>query len=93
MCMLMDRDEALCATDPKRQPSHYYNSFFVNKLVDQGGYNYPQVRRWSKKFNILEKRRVYCPININQSHWTLAVIHMDLKKVVYYDSNGGTGEW
>jgi sentrin-specific protease 1 len=130
MCMLMARDVELSEHCPGRKTSHYYNSFFINKLVDQGGYSYSNVRRydnattnayydihctisddiyyntachhlvflchdfsvrWSKKFDILSKRRIYCPINISNNHWTLGVIYMEEKKVVYYDSMSGSG--
>ena len=30
--------------------------------------------------------RIYCPININQNHWTLIVIYIQEKKICYYDS-------
>ena len=30
--------------------------------------------------------RIYCPINIGNSHWTLLVIYIQSKKICYYDS-------
>jgi len=30
--------------------------------------------------------RIYCPINIEQSHWTLIVVYIEEKKICYYDS-------
>jgi hypothetical protein len=42
--------------------------------------------RWTKKFDIWNMRRMYCPINVNGDHWTLVVAFMEEKKVCYYDS-------
>jgi len=36
---------------------------------------------------------VIIPINIGNSHWTLAVIYVARKVVAYYDSMGGTGRY
>ncbi len=30
--------------------------------------------------------RIYCPINIDNRHWTLIVIYIKNKKICYYDS-------
>jgi sentrin-specific protease 1 len=50
------------------------------------------VFRWSKNFNIFHLNRVYIPINIGQSHWTLIVIYIESKKICYFDSYGHTEE-
>lgn len=100
---LSKRDEMLCTKDLNRKRSHFFNSFFVQSLFDeknanpskQGVYNYKNVKRWSKKVpgkDIFNLRYVFCPINLNNSHWTCAVIFMEEKKIQYYDSMGGT-EW
>lgn len=44
MKMLQERDDALCA-QRNRRPSYFNNSFFMSKLVDEGGYRYANVRR------------------------------------------------
>lgn len=48
-----------------------FTTHFFSKLKNDG---YTQVESWVKKFNIFEKRFVFIPININDSHWILAVI-------------------
>ena len=46
MCMLQERDTQLCAKNSSRRASHYFNSFFVNKLVDlDNRYNYNNIKR------------------------------------------------
>ena len=49
-------------------------------------YTYENVRRWTKDVNIFEKDKIFIPINIDNLHWTLAVIFIDQSKVLYYDS-------
>jgi len=46
MIFLQHRDAELCREDPLRKPSHYFHNFFVNKLIDCGGYNYANVERY-----------------------------------------------
>ena len=98
MCMLQERDDELCDPsnhmyNPSRVPSHYYSSFFMTRLIDNenGEYNYANVKRWSKKFNVFHMDKIFCPINLGNVHWTLLVIYMCEKEIVYYDSMGGCG--
>ena len=54
MALLQERDDRLCAQTKGRLPCRFFNSFFMNKLLDEGrGYNYAGVRRWTKKFDVL----------------------------------------
>jgi sentrin-specific protease 1 len=98
---LARRDEMLCAREPGRRRSHFFNSFFVQTMFDEknndprlrGRYNYKNVRRWSKKVpgkDIFELKYILCPINLDNMHWTSAVIFMEDKRIQYYDSMGGT---
>mmetsp|Transcript_37445 Transcript_37445/g.69723 ORF Transcript_37445/g.69723 Transcript_37445/m.69723 type:complete len:183 (+) Transcript_37445:1-549(+) len=90
--MLQDRDKALCALPGStRKPSHYFNSFFVSKLLEGGTYTYKNVKRWSKKFDIFTKEKVFFPVNISNTHWTMMVAFIQQKRIVYYDSMGGRG--
>jgi sentrin-specific protease 1 len=98
---LARRDEMLCAREPGRRRSHFFNSFFVQTMFDEknndprlrGRYNYKNVRRWSKKVpgkDIFKLKYILCPINLDNMHWTSAVIFMEDKRIQYYDSMGGT---
>lgn len=93
-------DEELCAELPTRKRSHFFSTFFVQVMLDErnedlskrGTYNYKQVARWSKKVSgkdIFNLKYIFCPININNNHWTLAVIFMEEKRIQNYDSLGG----
>mmetsp|Transcript_23237 Transcript_23237/g.50343 ORF Transcript_23237/g.50343 Transcript_23237/m.50343 type:complete len:610 (-) Transcript_23237:9-1838(-) len=98
---LAKRDENLCAKQPGRKRSHFFNSFFVQTMFDEknhnsklrGKYNYKNVKRWSKKVpgkDIFNLKYIVCPINLENVHWTSAVIFMEEKRIQYYDSMGGT---
>ena len=64
----------------------------MEKLLDAGaGYNYALVRRWTKKFDVFALERVFVPVNIGNTHWCLAVVHVQRRRVQYYDSMGGGG--
>ncbi len=89
MEMLRIRNKGLYETKKIKRRSHYFNTFFMTKLVDEGGYKYDNVRRWSKKAkirNILELEHIFVPVNINNAHWTLIVVYPRLKEIRFYDS-------
>ena len=49
--MLKERDELLCAKLPGRRASHFFNSFFMERLlISDRAYKYSNVRRWTKNF-------------------------------------------
>jgi Ulp1 family protease len=93
MCLLMERDEKLSdeSVNAVRRTSHYFNSFFMCKLLTECGYNYGAVKRWSKKFDVFEKDKIFIPINILNTHWTLGVVYVQKKEIAYYDSMSGNG--
>jgi len=93
---LAKRDEKLCAEQPGRKPSHFFNSFFVQTMFDEKNDTNPSLRnkynylsRWGKKVSggdIFDLRYIVCPINIDNMHWTSAIIFMESKKIQYFDS-------
>lgn len=91
MAMLLERDERLSAGLPGRLTSHFFNSFFVAKLLEQDRYTYSNVRRWTKKFDITTKDKIFCPVNVHNTHWTMAVVYMQKREIHYYDSMSGSG--
>lgn len=95
MSMLKERDDALAEKYPKHRRSHYFNSFFMNKLLLVDGkeeYDYKGVRRWSKKFDTFAMDKVFVPINISNSHWTMLIIYVQRKEIHYNDSMSGSGK-
>jgi len=64
---------------------HFCQTNFYTKLVG-GGYDYKQVRRWTKKVDVFTKELIIVPYHCHGNHWTLAVINFKLKRFEYYDS-------
>jgi Ulp1 family protease len=61
-------------------------------LLENGQYNYGNVKRWSKKFDVFALDRVFMPVNLSNTHWTLLVAYIQRKEIHYYDSMSGSGE-
>jgi sentrin-specific protease 1 len=100
--MLTKRDEELCKLDPNRKRSHFFKSFFMTKLLNEGNadpeldgkYDYKNVKRWSKKVpgkDIFKLDKIFFPINQGRMHWMCAMIDMTKKKIYMYDSMGSNG--
>lgn len=97
MSLLKERDDSHCAAAAargvERRKNWFFNSFFLSKLLDDNnGYKYANVRRWSRKAgDLFSYDKVFFPVNIRNTHWCLAVIYMQEKKIQYFDSLVGTG--
>lgn len=98
--MLGNRDEEMCKQDPSRKRSHFFKSFFMTKLLNEGHhsrdgqYEYNNVKRWSKKVpgkDIFDLNKILFPINMGNSHWIAACIFMQEKRIEIFDSMGGSG--
>ena len=62
MRMLHERNNLRC-----RIPAHFFNTFFYSLLYNRSNvYNYEAVKRWSRKFDLFSKSRVYIPVNLNR---------------------------
>ncbi len=80
----------------KTRHSHYFSSFFVQKLyANQGKYCFDEVKRWSKNVygkDIFQLKHVFFPININNIHWAGVVAHIQERRLEYYDSMSATDQ-
>ena len=93
--------------DKNRLENSFFSSGFLLKLVDGEGYQYDNVKRWTRKdkpvkndeywsqrfkdTTVFEFDKLFFPINITNTHWTLAVIYVTEKRIQYYDSIAGYG--
>jgi hypothetical protein len=63
--------------DPKhRDQVHFFNTFFYTTLTTKNGkkiFNYDAVKRWTKSVELLDKRYIVVPINLDY-HWFVAII-------------------
>ncbi|KAG6609116.1 putative SUMO protease [Phytophthora cinnamomi] len=88
--MMSDRDEALVNAGVLSKRSHFFNSFFFTK-VSENGYNFINVRRWTRKIDLFAMDKIFMPVNVGNMHWCMAVIFMTEKRIQYYDSMHGSG--
>jgi len=70
--LLQERDNLLSEGDKSRKKSHFFNSFFITKLLDNG-YNYSNVKRWTRAFDLFSLSKVFCPVNLQNMHWLVIV--------------------
>lgn len=91
MMMLQERDYKLQEQLQRVRCSHYFNSFFIDRLLDHGLYTYSNVQRWSKKLNVFNLEKIYMPINILNLHWTMMIIFVQQKQIKYYNSMDASG--
>uniref|UniRef100_A0A8C6GPG6 Ubiquitin-like protease family profile domain-containing protein n=1 Tax=Mus spicilegus TaxID=10103 RepID=A0A8C6GPG6_MUSSI len=67
---------------------HVFSTFFYPKLK-HGGYS--SVKRWTQGINLFEKELILVPIH-QRVHWSLVVIDLRKRSIVYLDSMGQTGK-
>lgn len=67
---------------------HVFNAFFYAKLKHSG---YSSVKRWTRGISLFEKELILLPIH-QRVHWSLVVIDLRKRSIVYLDSMGQTGK-
>lgn len=96
MSMLQERDLALtekAGGENNRKSSHYFSSFFIDRLTADRQYNFNNIKRWTKKFDVFSKDKIFMPVNLSQTHWTMIVVYVQKREIHYYDSMSGNGMW
>jgi len=79
-------------TNLKLPRCYFFNSFFYPLLsVNENGYNFKRVAKWSKNIDIFSLDKVLIPVHQGK-HWCLAVINLSNKRMEYYDSMGGKND-
>lgn len=97
MAMLDDRDIEKSKKFPGRRHNLYFQSFFYSKMYENNEYKYINVERWTishfekTSLTIFDLDKIFIPINTGNTHWTLAVVYVQEKKISYYDSFHGAG--
>ena len=98
--MLAERDEELCRTTNRKKRSHFFKSFLITGLLNEGSntndgeYQYQNRKRWSKKVpgkDIFALDKIFFLINMGNMHWVCAVIFMQKKRIEMFDSMGSKG--
>lgn len=90
--IIKENCNARAAKDESLPKVHVFNTFFVSKLLEErGGYNFRNVRRWTRKVKIFEMDVVIVPVNQGNTHWTMAAIFPKKREIRFYDSMGSKG--
>ena len=78
----------------KGERIHLFRSHFMTQLSSKSGISYKNVERWSRNVHggdLFDLSKLFIPINVNRSHWILAVIFFEEKRIQIYDSMNGSG--
>jgi hypothetical protein len=87
MDMLQDRDRILCSLNQSRKKSHFFNSYLMAKiLADEDVSRWTRSSRESNKIDVFALDKIFIPINIDDSHWMMAIIFIDRKEICIFDS-------
>jgi len=85
--MLQERDASLCTIFLDRKKSLFLNTFFLEDGIPHANSRYIHNRRVN--INIFDLDKIFIPIHHrSENHWTLAVVVMKMKSILYYDSMG-----
>ena len=93
--MLALRDAEMCAQDSSRKRCHFFKSFFMTKMLNEGHgtmdgqYQYSNVRQWSKKVpgqDIFELNNMFFHGNFGEKHWFCVMVDVPAKKIQVFDS-------
>ena len=85
-------DAKVAGATAEKLASHFFSTFFITKILENGIYNYARVMRWTNRFDIFKMDKIFLPVNINSIHWTLLVVFMQKKEIHYYDSCSGQAD-
>jgi len=77
----------------RNEDVYVFDTYFYFQLTRKGEKSgWESVKRWTKHLNIFSKRKLLIPINFSSQkycHWLLICVHMDEKKICYYNSAKG----
>ena len=86
MKLFEERESKAAAANMARKSNMYMNSFFYSKLAfSKGGFNYNNVKRWTRKLNVFSYNLIFIPINA-ANHWTLICVSIPTKEIMYLNS-------
>jgi Ulp1 family protease len=82
-----------CINDEQQKPTvHCWNTFLFSKLFENDVYDYNFVKRWTKRMDTFDFKKMFFPINIRNNHWTLVYCEINSKTMIihisFYDSFG-----
>lgn len=87
--LLQTYDNERCLRDSSRVPSYILPTSFYRQLAPKKQlYNYRSVQFFfsKKHINIMEKGKLFIPVNVDENHWVFVVVFIAEKTIRYYDS-------
>ncbi|KAL6776829.1 SENP1 [Auxenochlorella protothecoides x Auxenochlorella symbiontica] len=101
MTLLQERDTSARKAQKSWPKTHFFSTFFCNKLYKDGGYSYAQVRRWTTPKRLaaagqaspclLDCDRIVVPVHQGM-HWVCAVVDLRNQELRYLDALKGEDE-
>ena len=87
MMLLRDRDQRLSMNDTERKGSYFFQTYLMHACVENiDGRNDKQIKTMTRGIDLSQYESIFIPVNIDNLHWTLIVIKLDLKEIHCYDS-------
>lgn len=86
----LQRERHGCLHDPAAGPVLVLSTYFFSKLFERKQYCYLAVQRWTRKVHVLQKDKIFIPVNVNANHWVGVLVEPRSCVVSVYDSLGTT---
>ena len=67
---------------------YFSNTYFFSKMVVDGKFCFKEISRWTTRIDIFALDMMLIPINETDTHWFLAVINFQMRRMEIYDSLG-----
>jgi len=79
-------------TDENPTSTYCWSTFFFTKLLENNVFDYNFVKDWATRMKIFDYKKMFFPINVRNTHWTLIFCHINSEdriiEISYYDSIG-----
>ena len=86
MKLFEERECTAAASNMARKSNLFMNSFFYFKLTgSHGGFNYNNVKKWTKNQNVFSYNLIFIPINA-ANHWTMVCVSIPTREIMYLNS-------
>ena len=74
-------------TNPDMPKCFFADSYWYSRMTWENGFSYDSTKRWIDSSTILQNDLILIPVHIpRRTHWVLAVIDLNKKCTVVYDS-------
>jgi sentrin-specific protease 1 len=57
--------------------------------METGRFSYARVKRWTNQVDVFDTDKIIIPVNLDNTHWVVSVVHNGTKRIEIFDSLGG----